>query len=271
MLRKAVLVFSFVLSLGSTWSAFAADVSQAGKVWRIGYIGNNPPVTPEIKRIWDAFEQELQERGYVEGKNLVFEQRYLEGNPERAPHFATELVNHRVDVIVAAAGNPAVYAAKAATSTIPIVMVSAADPVGSGLVASLARPGGNVTGIANYPLDPVPKRLELLKAALPGTSRVAFIRCLKCAAVDPPATESARMKGWVGAAQNLGMTLEFVDLSGRQGLDDATAAVRRIRPDALFLANNRPTLFSAESLPISRCASDYRCSDLLGSRPSRAA
>jgi len=242
MLRKAVLVFGLVLVFHSICSSFAADAPQTGKVWRIGYIANSQPTTPDTQRIWDAFRQALQERGYIEGSNIVFEKRYLEGKPERAPDFASELVRLRVDLIVAAA-NPATVAAKEATSSIPIVMVSVADPVGAGLVKSLARPGANLTGIANFPQDLIPKRLELLRSVLPQASRVAFIRCLKCAALDPPATESARMNGWVSAPQNLGLTLAFVDLSSPQSLDDATAAVLRARPDAVFLALNPVNFF----------------------------
>jgi len=247
MLRKAVLAVSFVLGFHSICPSFAADATQDRRVWRIGYIANSPPTTPEIQRIWDAFRRALQERGYVEESNIVFEKRYLEGKPERAPDFANELVRLKVDLIVAAA-NPATVAAKAATSSIPIVMVSVADPVGAGLVESLARPGANVTGIANFPQDLIPKRLELLRDVLPRASRVAFIRCLKCAALDPPATEAARLSGWVSAAEALGLTLAFIDLSAPQGLDDATAAVLRARPDAVFLALNPVNFFLRKQL-----------------------
>lgn len=234
MLRKAVFAFILVLGSHSICSSFAADAPQVGKVWRIGYLGNSPPTTPEVERIWDAFRQELQDRGYVEGRNLVFEMRFLEGKPERAPGFAAELVRLRVDLIVAAA-NPAAVAAKAATSTIPIVMVAVADPVGVGLIPSLARPGGNITGVADYSVDLVPKRLELLKEALPTASRVAFIRCVKCTARYDPATVATWESTWATTAQSLGMTLADVDLGGPQDLDNAMAAVLRVRPDALFV------------------------------------
>jgi putative ABC transport system substrate-binding protein len=237
MLRSAALVFVLALWAGCTCSSFAADSPTAVKVWRIGVIANSPPTAPEIKRIWDAFGQTLRERGYVEGRNLVVERRYLEGKLERAPDFARELLRLDVDLIVTAA-NPASLAAKSATSTIPIVMVSVADPVGAGLVTDLAHPGGNMTGIASFPQDLVPKRLELLKLALPSASRVAFVRCLKCAALDPPATDAVRMNGWLSAGLSLGLTITFVDLSGPAGFDDATAAILRARPDAVFLALN---------------------------------
>jgi len=92
MLRRAVLAFSLALGFSSIYPAFAADAPQAGKVWRIGVLGNSPPTTPEVESLWDAFRQELQERGYVEGRNLVIERRFIEGNPEKAPGFAAELV-----------------------------------------------------------------------------------------------------------------------------------------------------------------------------------
>jgi len=117
-------------------------------------------------------------------------------------------------------------------------MVSVADPVGAGRVANLAHPDGNVTGVASFPQDLVPKRLELLKIALPGASRIAFVRCLKCAALDPPAMDAARMNGWLAAGRNLGLTMTFVDLSDTQGLDAAMEAIRRAHPDAVFLALN---------------------------------
>jgi putative ABC transport system substrate-binding protein len=236
MLRKAVLAFGLVLVFYSICSSFAADAPQVGKVWRIGFLGNSPPTTPEIERIWDAFRQELQERGYAEGRNLVFEMRFLEGKPERAPGFAAELVRLKVDLIVAAA-SVAAHAAKAATSTIPIVIVVVADP--ESLVASLAHPGGNITGLGDS-LDLTPKRLELLKAALPGASRVAFMRCLRCEGIDYATLEVTQKKltNWTAAGLALGMTLTYIDLSGPQDFDDATAAALHVRPDALFIGAN---------------------------------
>jgi putative ABC transport system substrate-binding protein len=171
----------------------------------------------------------------------------MQGKPERASDFADELVRLKVDLIVAVS-NPATLAAKNATTTIPIVMAGVADPVGAGLVASLARPEGNITGVADYPLDLIPKRLEQLKAALPSASRVAFVRCLKCQALDPPATETARKSAWEAAPQKLGITLAYIDLSGPQDLEAATAAVPRTRPEAVFLAPNPVNFFLRKEL-----------------------
>ena len=243
MLRKVVLALSLVLGFGSISLPFAADAQQAGKVWRIGYLGNtNPQTNPDVAPIWVAFQQALQERGYVEGKNLAFELRFVEGRPERFPTLAAELVRLNVDVIVVLA-NSGAKAAKVATATIPIVTVNVADPVGLGLVASLARPGGNMTGISDYTLELVPKRLELLKTAAPTASRIAYIRCVKCAASDDPARVAAIRSERAAAAQNLGMTLVEVDISGPQDFEDATATILRAHPDAIFLAPS-PIIFT---------------------------
>lgn len=144
----------------------AAEAQPAGKMWRIGVLGGSPPTTPEAARPWEALMQGLRELGYVEGQNLAVERRWAEGRAERYHELAAELVALRPDVIVAAF-TPAVSAAKRATSTIPIVMAVAGDPVGTGLVASLARPGGNVTGMSlqNSP-ELAGKRRDLQRAAL---------------------------------------------------------------------------------------------------------
>jgi putative ABC transport system substrate-binding protein len=153
----------------------AAEAQQTGKVWRMGVLGGSPPTTPEAARPWEALMQGLRELGYVEGQNLAVERRWAEGRAERYHELAAELVALRPDVIVAAF-TPSVSAAKRATSTIPIVMAIAGDPVGTGLVASLARPGGNITGMSqlNSP-ELAGKRLEFLKEAFPGLSRVGLL------------------------------------------------------------------------------------------------
>jgi len=154
---------------------FAAQAQQTGKVWRIGVLAGSPPTTPEAARPWEALLQGLRELGYVEGQNLAVERRWAEGRAERYHELAAELVALKPDVIIAAY-TPSVTAAKRATSTIPIVMALAGDPVGTGLVASLARPGGNITGMSvqNSP-ELAGKRLELLKEAFPSVSRVGLL------------------------------------------------------------------------------------------------
>ena len=153
----------------------AAEAQQAGKVWRIGVLAGSPPTTPEAARPWEALMLRLRELGYVEGQNLVVERRWAEGRADRYHELAAELVALKPDVIIAAF-TPSVSAAKRATSTIPVVMAIAGDPAGTGLVASLSRPGGNITGMSlqNSP-ELAGKRLELLKEAFPGLRRVGLL------------------------------------------------------------------------------------------------
>jgi putative ABC transport system substrate-binding protein len=159
------------LSFGIVAAPFAAEAQQAAKVARIGYLGTNLAAGRHMQ---EAFLQGLRDLGYVEGRNLVIEYRDAEGRLERLPALAADLVALRVDVIVAPT-IVATLAAKQASGTLPIVFVFVADPVGSGLVASLARPSGNVTGVSNLSSELVGKRLELLKQAVPGVSRVAVL------------------------------------------------------------------------------------------------
>ncbi len=170
-LRPATLPPS--LEGGPTWTRapLAAEAQQAAKVARIRFLGAYVAVAGRLEV---AFRQGLRDLGYVEGRNLVIEYRGAEGKVERLPALAAELVALEVDVIVAPT-TPAALAAKQATRTLPIVFAVSADPVGSGLVTSLARPGGNVTGLTNLSAELVGKRLELLKQAVPEVSRVAVL------------------------------------------------------------------------------------------------
>lgn len=162
---------SFIVSL-----LLALSVSAEAQPQKIPTIGILLPTTASAISQWvETFRQGLRELGYVEGKNIIVEYRYADGRAERLPDLATELVRMKVDVIVTAS-TPGVLAAKNASSTIPIVMASSGDPVASGLVASLARPGGNVTGLTQMSQPLGGKRLELLKEAIPKISRVAVLR-----------------------------------------------------------------------------------------------
>lgn len=150
---------------------FAAEPQPPGKVYRLGILVN----TRDVPRTsWDEFFRELRDRGYVEGQNLSIEWRYSEGHAERWPELATELVGLKVDAIVVNT-TPAALAAKKATSTIPVIITTAIDPVGAGLAASLARPGGNVTGIGLLVPELSAKALVLLKEAVPRVTRVAVL------------------------------------------------------------------------------------------------
>jgi putative tryptophan/tyrosine transport system substrate-binding protein len=150
-----------------------AEAQQTAKVYRIGLLGTVPLTEPGASRIWDGFLEGLRQLGYAEGQNIVIERRFSEARYERLPALAAELVRLKVDVIVAAAYTA--EAAKGATPTIPIVMTNHGDPVGRLLVASLARPGGNVTGLSGQSPDLVGKQLQLLKEAVPRLSRVAVL------------------------------------------------------------------------------------------------
>src|SRR5262244_3871027 len=159
-----------LLALGA--APLAAEAQQAAKVARIGYLSPSLASSPRLR---EAFLQGLRDLGYVEGRNVVIEYRDAEGKPERLPALAVELVALKVDVIFAS-GTPHALAAKQATRTVPIVFLGATDPVADGLVTSLARPGGNVTGLsASAAPEIVGKRLELLTQAVPGLSRVAVL------------------------------------------------------------------------------------------------
>src|SRR5437762_4178695 len=160
--------FMAMLTGGIVVAPFAAEAQQAAKVARIGYLATNLAVC-------EAFRQGLRDLGYVEGRNVVIEYRDAEGKVERLPTLAAELVALKVDVFVAGGATITALAAKQATTTIPIVLAFVADPVGSGLVTSLARPGGNITGLSLLAPELVGKRLELLMQAVPGVSRVAVL------------------------------------------------------------------------------------------------
>jgi putative ABC transport system substrate-binding protein len=178
-----------------------------------------------------SFEQGLHSLGYIEGRNVVIEYRYAEGKADRLPALAAELVGLQVDVIVAAS-TPGVLAAKKATSTIPIVFVSVGDPVASGFVASLARPGGNVTGLTNFSPELSGKRVELLKEAVPNISRVAFL--------SNPANpvQGLQWKETQAAAQALGLHLQSLEVRSSNDLDSALQAASRERSQALIPATD---------------------------------
>jgi len=166
---------AFIAAVGASLlrAPLAVRAQPVAKVWRIGLLGTVPLAEPGAARLWGGLFEGLEQLGYVEGKNIIIEGRYSEGRSERLPGLAAELVRLKVDVIVAAAYTAA--AAKVATSTIPIVMPNDPDPAGRGLVASLAKPGGNVTGLTTLTPDLVGKGLQLLKEVVPRVSRVAVL------------------------------------------------------------------------------------------------
>jgi putative ABC transport system substrate-binding protein len=220
------LVFSIALALGGLFSPVAAEAQQAAKVARIGFLATNLAASPHMA---EAFRQGLRDLGYVEGRNLAIETRDAGGKHERLPALAAELVALKVDVIVAGS-TPGALAAKQATGTLPIVFTAAADPVTDGLVTSLARPGGNVTGLSSLSPELVGKCLELLKQAVPGVSRVAVLW-------SPGAlgerTERDMLKQAETAARALGVRLQFVEARGPADIDRAFSDITRARAGAL--------------------------------------
>jgi putative ABC transport system substrate-binding protein len=211
-----------------------AEAQQTEKVWRIGWLGVSPLTNPGTVTNFEAFRRGLQEHGYVEGRNLVIERRFSEGLDARLPALAADLVRLKVDVLVAV-GGPAAAAAKKTTATIPIVMVFGGDPVGRGLVASLARPGGNLTGLDDYLTQLNGKRLELLKMAVPKMARVGILTNVSN---WEPEKLAARRKDEDAEAQTIGVTVFRVELNAPSEFDSATAAIIRGRPDALSLASS---------------------------------
>ena len=220
---------SFIGTLaGSLLAApLAAEAQQqARKVVRIGYLGDEPVTTPIVAPVWGAFIEGLRELGWVEGQNVTIEPRFSEGKMERLPDLAAELVRLKVDVIVAAGSQPPV-AAKQATGTIPIVITNMGDPVGTGLVSSLARPGGNVTGLSLLTPELIGKQLELLKEIVPGLSRVAVLRN-PTSPIHPLSLREAEV-----AARSLGVQLQVLDARGPDEFEMAFGAMSRERAGAL--------------------------------------
>ncbi len=218
--------FIGTLAGGLVAAPFAAEAQQAAMVPRIGYLSPNLTASPHTHK---AFRQGLHDLGYVEGRNLVIEYRDAEGKLERLPALAAELVALKVDVVVAP-NTVAALAARQATKTIPIVFAVAADPVTSGLVTSLARPGGNVTGLSILSPELVGKGLELLTQAIPGVSRIAVLW-------QPGAlgerTEKDLLKEAEVAARALGMRPQVVEARGPEDFDRAFSDMTRARTGAL--------------------------------------
>jgi ABC-type uncharacterized transport system substrate-binding protein len=211
---------------GALAAPLASEAQQAAEIARIGWLAVNLAANPRLR---EAFLQGLRDLGYVEGRNVVIEDRSAEGKPERVPALAAELVALKVDVIVTS-GTPQALAAKHATRTVPIVFAGVSDPVTSGLVTSLARPGGNITGLSLLAPDLVGKGLEQLKQAVPGVSRVAV---LWQSGVLGERTEHDMRKEADVAARALGMRPQFVEAPGPETFDRAFSDMTKARAGAL--------------------------------------
>jgi putative ABC transport system substrate-binding protein len=227
---RLVLALMLVFTLGLALAPLPAQGQQA-RVPSVGYLGNSSASLET--ELLEAFRRGLLELGYTEGQNIIIEYRWAEGRYDRFPALVSDLVRIKVDAIVTA-GTPGALAAKQATKTIPIVMAVAGDAVGTGLVASLARPGGNVTGSTTIVQELEGKRLELLKEVVPGLSRVAFL------ANPPNPLNSIVLKQTQLAASALHLKLEpIVKVTGIPELEAAFATISRVRPDALILVADR--------------------------------
>src|SRR5262249_45709552 len=217
---------AFVTGLGAVVAVpLAAEAQQAGKVWRIGILsgGSRERLVP----VYEALESGLRDLGYVEGRNVVFEYRFADGRLERLPDLAAEMVRLQLDVIVA--GYPQIVAVKQATTTIPIVMVHVPDPVGRGLIAGLARPAGNITGLSNtVTTEHWGKRLELLREISPRVSRVA---ALWASSVPGRAADLQRTEE---AARQLRLTLLPVPVRDAGDIKNAFDVMTKARAEALI-------------------------------------
>ncbi len=235
----------------------AAEAQPAAKVPRIGYLSSNLAGSPYMT---EGFRQGLRDLGYVEGRNVVIEFRDAEGKLERLPALAAELVELKVDVIVVG-GTVAAVAAKQATSTVPIVFVSAIDPVTDGLVTSLARPGGNSTGLSTLAPELLGKRLEHLKQVVPGVSQVAVL--WQPGALSERTERDLRKEAEV-AARALGVRLQFVAVRGPDDFDRAFSEMTKARAGALTVLGG--TMFLIERKHLVDLAAKNRLPAMYGLR-----
>ena len=228
---------------------FSAHAQQAGKIFRIGFLDVSTPSGMAV--LIDAFRKELSKLGWIEEKNITIEYRFAEQKPGRVRELAAELVRLKVDLIVVT-GAQAALATKNSTTIIPIVMTSAADPVGSGLVASLARPGGNVTGFTAQSVELNTKRLEILKDAIPKLARVGLLRQASSGGSASPQVKELR-----AAAVALKLTLEEIETQiDAKDLESAFKSAKQKQVQAIMTLANR--LFFAERKRIVELAGKYR-------------
>jgi len=247
---------AFITTLaGGILAAPLAVEAQPAKVYRIGLLGGSPPNSPGGSRAWEGFFHGLRELGYVEGQNILIEGRFYGDRTERLPALAAELVQLKVDVIVAGAA-PAPEAAQRATSTIPIVMAIHFDPVGSGLVVSLASPGRNVTGLSVLSPELVGKRLQLLKEAVPGISRVAVLW-------NPTIpTQALELRAAEVAARSLKVQLQVVEAQGSSDFASAFSAMTKDRAGGLIALTS--SMFFAHRTRIVELAAQSRLPAVYG-------
>ena len=245
-----------VLTLCAMLLAFcaSADAQQTSKVFRIGYLDASTASGSAV--LLDAFRQELSKLGWIEGKNITIEYRFAEHKLERLPELAADLVRLKVDLIVVPGGAPALAAKKAATN-LPIVMTTSPDPVGQGLVSSLARPGGNVTGLSSLVTELNTKRLEILKDAVPKLTRVGLLRTRAGELGDLQDLQDLQLKELRPAAVALKLKLEVIDTQlDAKGLESAFQTAKQKQVGAIMTIPGRR--FGAERRRIVELAGKYR-------------
>jgi putative ABC transport system substrate-binding protein len=247
---------TFLLAVAAAFLAvpLAAHAQPAGRVWRIGFLGAGRP--GESTSAEQGFRQGLRELGYLEGQNIIVEVRYAEGRIERLDGLAGDLVRLKVDVLVVG-GVPGAVAAQAATRTVPIVVATAADIVGAGLVKSLARPGGNLTGTSSLNTELSGKRIELLKELLPRLSRAAAL----WNGANPGAVRT--WQETQAAAQKISVQLRSLDVRRPDELDRAFEVAKRGKDDALIVIQDSFTLVNQKT--ITRLAARHRLPAMYGS------
>jgi putative ABC transport system substrate-binding protein len=224
----------FITLLGGAVVAWplAARAQHAGKVWRVGVLET---ISAELNATnFEALRKGLRDLGYIEGQNLTIEYRSADGQVERFPQLAEELVRAQVDVIVTR-GTPAVFAAKTATTTIPVVMAASGEPLATGVIPGLAQPGGNVTGLSAFTNELIPKRIELLNVAVPGVTRIAFLQNMS----NPVAL--SQWEELNSAARSLGIEPLLLDVRKSEDVTRAFETARTQRVNALAVGNDTVT------------------------------
>jgi putative ABC transport system substrate-binding protein len=250
--RKLVIA----LGAGALVAPFAF-AQQQGKVWRVGFLSTRRVEISDSDFAYGSFRQGMRELGYVEGKNLVIEWRSAEGKTERLPALAAELVRLNVDVIVAAS-TPGVAAAQKATTSIPIVMTSILDPVGSGFVASLAHPGGNITGLKNFFGELGPKQLEMLRSVVPKLTRVAILSNPNNAGM------AAVLKNVPVAAQKIGVTILSFDAASPPEIESAFSKMAQEKAGAVIVVAD--AVFITQAHQIAELAAKNRLPSIQATR-----
>ncbi len=254
--------FIGTLAGGLLAAPLAAEAQQAGKVWRIGLLETGRTFAPESLPNHKALMQGLQEHGYIVGQNMLIEIRGAAGKQERLPELAAELVRLRVDILVTP-GTLTTLAAKRATTALPIVMVGVGDPVGTGFAASLARPGGNITGLSDLNPDLSAKRLELLKEVLPKLARAAVL-------LNPDHPPNvAQLRETQAAARILGVQLQTLEVRRSDDFERAFAAIARERGGAVVILPDGFTV--AHQDQIAELALRHRLPTMFGLRSHVAA